>query len=705
MVGFWLILALIGVSLAPHLESRLATTETPPPGSESAQAAAIMREAFPQFEGTAHLAVLHHPFLAVADPVFRDANEALIARWRQIPGVRSVTPWSEQDTTMALLIVTSPEVSGSSAVEALRDPRPPEPFELSVTGSAAASVDLFRLLSERLGQIERFSILISLGVLIYAFGGVLLAFLALGMGLICLAIIPLLLYGLSGIGAVSVLNGAIAAVVALALGLDYPLLFLSRLREELQTRSVSEALDRAFSTAGRTLLVSTLILVGAGLSLLLVPLEESRSVALTLAGSAVLTLALAWTLLPALITLLARRWDLPQHLGRAQRGGGAAWWAGIVRLSVRYPRRALVLGFLALGLLIAPATQLKTWVPYVSMLPESLESRRGLDRVLELGEGGAASPILVVWSREEGVGDPAFLRQIRSAGEALESDPRIGRAESIASHPLPPEALASLLRSPAMRWSSERLGVSPDGKHALMRITSRLAPDDPRIATLIEDLRATLAVRVPAGATTRLGGMPAELTDVQRAFTAGMPWVLGANLLVVLAVLGVYLRSLVLPLKAVLTNLLPVFAGLGVVVAVFQWGGGEPVQSLTVTLILSLLFAISMDYEVFMLARIREAFDRTGGHAEAIVEGLTGSGRVILGGALVLLSVFVPYTLVGVRGLQELGVGLSVALVVDATIVRLIVVPAAMQVMGSWNYWLPGGKRAGSAVGSETMEP
>lgn len=690
VVGFWLILALAGVAVSPLLEGRLATSETPPPGSESAQAAALMQDAFPSLQGKAHLAVLHHPERGIEDIRFQEAREALIARWQGLPGVRSVSVWTQAERTSAMLIVTDPELAGPEAVAALRDHPPEVPFELSVTGSAAATVDLFGLLAERLGQIERLSLLISLGVLIVAFGGPLLAGLALGMGLLCLAVIPLTLYGLSWLGAVSVLNGAIAAVVSLALGLDYPLLFLSRFREELRDHPVPEALARTRSTAGRTLGVSTAILAAAGVSLFMVPLEESRSVALTLALSALVAFAMAMTLLPALLHLLSRHWDLRAILTRRLAPDRPRWWLGIVRKSVQHPRMALALSLLLLGLLIAPVTQLKTWVPYLSMLPAELESRRGLERVLELGQGGATAPLLMVWSREGGVADPEFLRTLREVAQTLEADERIGAVESVADMPLGPEALASFLRSPAVRWSSDRLGVSPDGRHALMRISSRLAPDDPRIGTLVSDLRRVVHAEAPSGARVLVGGTPAELADVQAAFTAAMPWVLGVNLIAVLAVLGTYLRSVVLPLKALVTNLLPVLSGLGAVVMAFQWRTGEPVQSLTVTLILSLLFALSMDYEVFILARIREAYDRTRDPVQAILDGLGGSGRVILGAAMVMLSVFVPYMLVEVRGLQELGLGLSVALLVDATLVRLVLVPAAMRVMGSWNYWVPG---------------
>jgi RND superfamily putative drug exporter len=158
--------------------------------------------------------------------------------------------------------------------------------------------------------------------------------------------------------------------------------------------------------------------------------------------------------------------------------------------------------------------------------------------------------------------------------------------------------------------------------------------------------------------------------------------------LIILIVLGVHLRSLILPLKALLTNALPVLAGLGAVVA-FSWTQGGYVQSLTVLVMGTLLLAVSMDYEIFILSRVREAYDACRDHDEAIAAGMARAGRVVVGAAAVLLAVFLPYCFLDAPGLRELGVGLSVAILVDATIVRMVLVPSALALLADWNWWHP----------------
>ena len=563
-----------------------------------------------------------------------------------------------------------------------------------VTGAPAAAVDVFDLLGRRLGQVERVSLLVSAVVLVYVFGSWLLASLALVSGLVCLAILPALLVGLSHLWPVTAVNMAVAAVISLALGLDYPLLLLTRFRQEFRS-DIGRALERTLETAGGTLMTSGAVMVAGGLSVLLIPLGEVRSVALTMVFSSLLALGLSLTFIPAILRLLAARWDLEPFLGKRRQEKADRYWRGLASLVASRPRTALVASLVLLGALAAPALSLRTWSPYVSMLPAGLEARRGLDLLLESGHGGLISPLIVIWKtdRAGAAVTPAFVGHMRDVTSQLEGDPRIARVESVAGLAADPRATALLLRSPIARRSFT--GISQDGSVALMRVVPKAAPDDPEGARLVHDIRGILAGAAYPGAEAALGGMQAEQADSQAAFNRGLPAVLGFNLIVIPLILAVAFRSIVLPLKAVVTNLLPVLAGLGVVTARFQLfdGGaaayGGYIQAMTVAIMFSLLFAISMDYEIFLLARIREAFDESGENREAVVTGIGTSGRVVVGAALVLLSVFVPYLFVEIRTLQELGTGLTVATLLDATIVRLILVPAAMIVLGKWNYWLP----------------
>lgn len=702
-VAFWLGLALCGALARPHLEARLVQAGQPPLGSPSAEVQRELRAAFPRFAGLSHLVVLHHP----NEPLAPGRLQALQDTLGAVPIVHSVSTWAlDAPGTHALLVVTAEAVPAAQAVQTLRAAIPPDAragVEISVTGASAASFDLFELLGKRLAVIETASLILAAMALAYVFGSMLLVGVTLGAGLCCLAILPGLTYLLSLGLPVSTLNMVIAAVFALALGLDYPLFFLNRLREEY-AGDAAIALEKTLSSAGGTILVSAGVMIAGGMSLWFVPSGELRSIALTIAGSAVLAAGLTLGFIPAVLLLYAGRWDLAARLRLERREASDRLWGELARRVTSRPVSALVGSLLLFGLLIAPVTQLKSWAPYISQLPAELEAKQGLDRLLAIRQGGGISPVLVLWKadRPEGVLSADFIRHLRAVSSGIAEDPRIARVESAASLPVPPEALKAIARAPAFLRGNADLGLSPDGRVAMMRVTSRLAPDDPRGEDLIQGLRDRLENTPFPGVRPMVGGMQAELTDTQSAFARGLPWVVGSTLLAVTVLLGLYLRSVVLPLKALLTNLLPVLAALGLVVMVFQWGWGPeilragppmPLQSTTVTILLSVLFAVSMDYEIFMLARIRESYDQSGEPKEAIARGLSRSGRVVLGAALILLGVFVPYMAIEVRGLKELGVGLSAAILIDATLVRLLLVPAVMVLLGRWNYWVPGRRK------------
>lgn len=701
LVALWLCLGALGLWSRPHLEARLVQAGQPPMGSESAAVQATLKKAFPRYAGQSHLVVVHHPLERADEAGLATLRESLAA----LPIVRSVSMWPlDSRQTEALLVVTDEAAPAARAVRELRAAVPPQVragAEVSVTGAAAASFDLFELLGRRLAVIEGVSLVLAALSLAYVFGSWLLVGVTLGAGMCCLAVLPGLTYLLSLALPVTSLNTVIAAVFALALGLDYPLFFLNRLREEY-AGDAHAALQRTLESAGATILVSAGVMTAGGLSLWLVPSTEMRSIALTIAGSAILAAGLALGFIPALVALYARRRDLAPALRLERREASDRLWAGLARRVTSRPVPALLASLLLFGVLIAPVSQLRTWSPYVSQLPVELEARRGLDRLLAVGQGGGISPILVTWVAEEpdGVLAPGFIRHLRRVSARLAANARLAKVESAASWPVAPEVLGAIARAPALVTGGRDLGISPDGEVALMRLTSRLAPDDPAGADLIRSLRTELSRDPYPGVRPLVGGMQAELADTQAAFERALPRVVGATLVAVTLLLGLYLRSVILPFKALVTNLLPVLAALGVVVAVFQWGWGPEtlragppmaLQSTTVTILLSVLFAVSMDYEIFMLARIREAYDATGQSREAVAHGLSRSGRVVLGAALILLGVFVPYAAIEVRGLKELGVGLSAAILIDATLVRLLLVPSVMVLMGRWNYWAPKG--------------
>jgi len=690
----WAIVLALGAWLAPHLATRLVQEQAPPPNSDSAMARLHLSRALPALDGSHHLLVLS------GDPeVARQVEPDLERALRAVPGVRGV-----QGAT-PLLVITERGIPPARMIPALRGAirqvTLPPGVEAALTGPGAAAYDAFQQLSDDLARVEKVSLLISMIVLVLTFRGILMAALSLLSGLSTLLAGNLVMALLLPWLPVSSLNQIMVAILAMALGIDYPLILLSRLKEE-HAKNPEGALARTLATAGRTVGLSSLVIALGGLSLLVVAVPEVRSIGLTVALTGPIAAALTLTLIPSALFLLGRYFPLASLL-RIKDRPAARTWGRLSRAIVQRPRRSLLFSSLLLGLLILPIAHARTWSPFISLLPHGLESYRGFEWLLSRGEGGLVSPILVTWQcdRPDGAKEEAFLAGLRRVEAAIAADPRVARVESLASdRGLSPAALSHLLKSSLAGLVLPSSPLSPDGRITLMRVTTRLAPDSPEGAGLLSDLARTLGENPIPEARPYLGGMLAEQEDSQRALQKALPWVLGINLFGSYFLLARFLRSAILPIKAILTNLLPVLAGFGAVVAVFQYGFGAQflgtygngyVQSLTPLILFSVLYAISLDYELFILARIREAHDEGMPPLEAIADGLQRSSGVVLGAALVMLSVFLPYLAMEIRTLKEIGLGLSVAILVDATLIRLVLVPSMMALMGRWNYWWPRG--------------
>jgi RND superfamily putative drug exporter len=334
---------------------------------------------------------------------------------------------------------------------------------------------------------------------------------------------------------------------------------------------------------------------------------------------------------------------------------------------MRHPVIAASLSAAVLLTLAVPALSLEFGDGALRQFPKDNETRVGAELAAKATGPGASGPTQVLVRFDRGKVDAAALDRYASQ---LRRDP---------------EAAAVSKARP-----------SSSGSAALIAVTPKHDPESPQARALVSRLRAD-AGAVP-GAHVEVGGSTAQVEDF-KDLVSGSMWKI---LLFVLAfsylVLLVLLRSVLLPLKAVLVNLLSVAAAYGVLVAVFQWGWFDGllgfhhlgyVNTLTPPFLLAIVFGLSMDYEVFLLTRIRERYDATGDTRRAVGEGLAGSARTISSAALIMVAVFAVFAFTGVPSVKEIGVGLAVAIALDATLVRLVLVPAVMELMGKWNWWLP----------------
>ncbi len=519
--------------------------------------------------------------------------------------------------------------------------------------------------------LEGVGILIALLVLLVAFGTVVAAVVPIGLALMAVG---------AGIGGIFLLASVmdvspsaipIAGIVGLGVGIDYALFIVARYRENRDAgRDNGTALAKAMSSSGAAVVFAGGTVVIAMASLALTGLGALASIGVATAIVVLSAVAAAVTLLPALLGLLGDRIDKGRLLRRhrpidrpAKRAEETAWWRFAHRVSGR-PWPYLIGAVFALLAFAAPAFAIQTTWPAAGDAPTGTTYRQAYD-VLDEGFGpGINGPLLVVVD-------------LKAPGVSAADVPGVAEAIGSTAH------IASVSEPQ----------TSADGSTVIFSAMPTTGPADPETSVAIAEVRDVLPDNVyVTGLTALTDDLNGQLADTRPLFV-------GAVLLASFLLLMLVFRSVVVPLKAGLMNLLSIGASYGVLVAVFQWGWGSsliglegptPITSLIIVIMFPILFGLSMDYEVFLISRIREEYVRTGDNTEAVARGLAGTGRVITSAALIMIVVFLAFVASPVPSLKMLGLGLAVAILVDATIVRMVLVPATMALLGKANWWLPG---------------
>ena len=514
--------------------------------------------------------------------------------------------------------------------------------------------------------LEGVGILIALLVLLVAFGTVVAALVPIGLALVAVAV------GMGGIlllaGAMDVSPSAIpiAGIVGLGVGIDYALFIVARYRENRAAgRDNGTALADAMSTSGSAVVFAGGTVVIAMASLAVIGLGALTSIGLATAIVVLSAVAAAITLLPALLALLGDRIDngrLPRRHRPAKRAEETAWWRFAHRVSGR-PWPYLVGAVLALLAFAAPAVAMQTAWPAAGDAPSDTTYRQAYD-LLDEGFGpGVNGPLLVVVD-------------LTAPGATAVDVPELAEDVSTSSH----------IASVSAPLTSE------DGSTMVFSAMPTTGPADLETSVAIAEVRDLLPGNVS------VTGITALTDDLNDQLTETLPLFIGAVLVASFLLLMLVFRSVVVPLKAVLMNMLSIGAAYGVLVAVFQWGWGSSliglegptaITSLIIVIMFPILFGLSMDYEVFLISRIREEYDRIGDNTEAVARGMAGTGRVITSGALIMIAVFLAFVASPVPSLKMLGLGLATAVLVDATLVRMVLVPATMALLGKANWWLP----------------
>jgi RND superfamily putative drug exporter len=669
-IGAWAVAAAIVMGLAGTAGGAF-VDDFVAPGSQSEEAMKLLEERFPEAAGGSAMAVFAAPEGERLER-HRPAIDAAVARIADVEHVVTVADPFEAGTVSSDGRIGFAEIAfdlpsldlGPEPLAALSDaiePAQTDDLSAEIGGDAA----FINAETETSGT-EAAGLLAALVVLVVAFGTIVAALVPIALALVAVAI------GLGGItllaNAMDVSSAAptIGAMIGLGVGIDYALFIVARYRENRAAgQDNPTALSNAMGSAGSAVLLAGGTVVVAMAALVLTGLGFLVSIGLSTSLVVLFAVATALTLLPALLSLLGNRTDAGRLVGRqrpVKQAEDTAWWRFAHRVSGR-PWPYLAVASAVLLALAAPALRMETGFPDAGDDSTSTTHRRAYDLLAEgFGPGFNAPLLLVADLRSPGVDAQA----IPALSERIAADPGI-----------------AMVGEPQ---------TSPAGDTVVLPTIPTTAPADAETSETLQRVRDL----VPANVA--VSGLTAMTDDLTEQLAGTLPIFVAAILAASFLLLMVVFRSIAVPLKAAVMNLLSIGGAYGIVVAVFQWGWLKDLFNLDHTFVIvsplptiffAVLFGLSTDYEVFLLSRIREAYDATGDNAESVARGMAATGRVITSAALIMTVVFLSFVANPSPLVKMMGLGLSTAILLDATIVRMVLVPATMALIGRANWWLP----------------
>jgi uncharacterized membrane protein YdfJ with MMPL/SSD domain len=683
VLGAWLIL-FVASGLAASGLSDLLTNRFTLPGTDTKRAEDILEEQFGQ-KSTGSFTLVVESESGSAERLVPAAREAARRAVRELPtarlaGVEAVSP----NVVSASIVSELEPADAKGHTDDMREAAGEVPgASVYLTGQSAIEHDLDPVFADDLKVGELYiAIPAAMLLLIFVFGS--LAFLlplifAAATIPVCLGII----WVVANFTELTTYLQNLVMLIGLGVAVDYSLLMVYRYREELRANGTREdALVRTMQTSGRAVIFSgTAVAVGLAL-LLFMPLPFMRGFGVSL-SIPIVSIFCALTLLPVLLYFIGGKLDrigLKRIVERRADDEHNFW----PRLARRIMRRPVLFATVTAALLLAfaaPVLDLELGPGSNEGIPSDLESIQGLDILSEaVGEGATApTEIVIDTGRAGGARDSEVRQAIDGFETLLLQDPEVGRV----TFPEGPQFIDS---------TGRYVRIEAVGKHEYGLAESM---------DFVERLRDQIvpAAHFPDGVNVFAGGGPPSGVDFLDLTYGTFPWLVLAVLIVTYFLLLRAFRSLLLPLKAIVLNLLSIGAAYGLLVVVFKWGLGDSVgligfdqiEGWIPVFLFAMLFGLSMDYEVFLVSRMREEWDRTHDNELAVASGLAKTGRLVTVAGLVMFAAFMGFVAGSIVGLQQFGFGLAAAILIDVTIVRALLVPSAMKIFGRWNWWLPEG--------------
>jgi putative drug exporter of the RND superfamily len=667
--------------------SKLLTNRFSIPGSDTARAEKVLQEEYGRRSDGSFQIVVRAKAGETAASLLPSVKKAADRAAKAVPTAKLVAVQRVSDTTVEATIASNLEpADAKSYTKNVRQAVGTiQGSDTYVTGAAAVTYDTDKVFARDAKVGELFTAIpLAFLILLFVFGS-LAVLLPLMFAAAAIPTTLAIIWIFAHFMELSTYLQNLVMLIGLGIAVDYSLFIVYRYREERRGGAEKQAaIVRTMSTAGRAVVFSgTAVAIGLAL-MLAMPLPFMRGFGVGGLIIPLVSIVCALTLLPVLLYFLVDKLDsvrlIPKGILERRADEEHNMWGRLARFIMRRPVPVATATIAVLIALAVPVFSLQVGPGTNKGVPQDLESVRGLNILsAEIGEGAIApTDVIIDTHRSGGVRTPAVQAALQRLTALVQADPEVAAVSGADS---PASALAA---------NARYLHVQITGKHEY---------GSPQALDFVKRFRDTIvpAARFPSGVDVYAGGGPPSSVDVIDTAYGAFPWLVLAVLVLTYFLLLRAFRSLLLPLKAIILNLLSIGAAYGLLVIVFKWGGGEvlglqsfdQIEFWIPIFLFAMLFGLSMDYEVFLVSRMREEWDNGRPNEAAVAAGLAKTGRLVTAAGLIMFAAFMGFVVGSILGLQQFGFGLAAAIIIDVSIIRALLVPSAMKLFGRWNWWLP----------------
>ena len=701
----WAVVLLAMLPVAFQAQTKLISGGFTNPDYPSLKARELLKEKF-GLSATSILFIVGHDEWSPYSAEFSDQVRRLISHIDTHPdvsGVRSylTEPGFISDNGRWALIEADLDLDIEDSLvvlDAVTENMDAGDLQVVMTGAPPLYRDVVIASGEDLRRGELIAFPLAVVALLLVFGTVIAAVMPAAVGGVAVAVGLGIVYYVADWRDMSVLSFNIITLLGIGMAIDYSLFYVNRFKEELSKGlAVQDAISETHAHAGVAIMFSGVTSVIGVSSLLLFDLTVLDSIGIGAVIVISTALLSAQTLMPALLSILGHNINrIPVFRWRFAEGG----WARMAELVMRRPFVFLIPTVFVLVALAVPFKDIRPGTADATILPKSYESRQGYDLLSDEFGWDISTELLVAYTFDGDPFTPANLDSMYALGQALEGLTHVRRVSSIVNlrPTLGIEDYRELYRHPESIYDATTLRLLNSSVRdgvALFQVSSDLHPFSPEASGLVDEIRAFASEESP---NIYVDGGAASTNDLVNSLYSRFPIVAAVVILLIFISLMILFRSIVIPLKAVVLNVLSILASFGALVWVFQEGhlsfllGIEArgvTEATTPIVLFAVLFGLSMDYEIFLLSRIKEAHSETGRNRESVKMGLQRSGAIITGAALILIVVGASFVLAEVATVKSIGFGLALAIFIDVSVVRILVAPALMRLFGKWNWWFP----------------